>query len=131
MTARGALDKPVASRARRVPRASCPRVPRASCPRLVALSPLLLALAAGCDPAGMRAPALEDRADRVLLEVAPAPINRDDAPAPDGIEVRAFFWQEPGPRAVAVSGTVTFLLYRGRVGPAGLDDAKPDRKSVV
>ena len=83
--------------------------------------------AAGCQPAGVRPPRLEDPVDRVLLQVAPAPVNRDDEPGADGVELRVFFWQEPGPKAVAVAGAVTFVLYEGRVRRAALDDAPAAR----
>ncbi len=93
-----------------------------------------VALAAGCaspgargGPAGVPRPVHAPDAINVQL-TPPAPVNWNDEPGPDGLQVRVFMFCV-GPRgeveAVPVAGTFVFTLYGGAVKTEGLAEAEP------
>ncbi len=93
----------------------------------------LRAAAAGCHNTGRVKvhdwpPRLVDRFDAVVLRLTPpAPVNWDDKPGADGLQVQINFFQIDKPLSVTVKGSLELELYQGRVQAAQLASAKPIR----
>ena len=81
----------------------------------------------GCNRDGIRAkpPKTVAYVDAILLEVASAPFVADDEPGPDGLQVRISFYLNDQPLPVAVTGSLEFLLYEGRISRGRLVEARP------
>jgi hypothetical protein len=89
-------------------------------------------LAAGCGTdSGRRTvpatpPAPVDRVDALELWASPpAAVNWDDAPGPDGVQVRLYLFQAVRPDPVMVNGAIEFRLYAGRLSRSGDPGAEP------
>jgi len=99
---------------------------------LAMMAAVVLAAAAGCsmDTRGMTSgpPRSVENVDAVTLwATPPSPLNWDDVPGPDGVQVRVFLFQTDQPLAVLVRGDLEFMMYAGRVPQAGLTSAQPLR----
>jgi len=91
----------------------------------------LLSAAPGCQDTGRVKvqnwpPRPVDRVDEIVLRLTPpAPVNWDDRPGPDGLQVQVNFFQIDEPLSVTVKGSLELALYEGHVGPENLAVAKP------
>lgn len=91
----------------------------------------LLAAAAGChNPGRVKVhnwpPRPVDNFDEIVVRLTPpAPVNWDDRPGPDGLQVQINFFQIDRPLSVTVKGSLEMSLYEGRVQAAQLASAKP------
>jgi len=66
--------------------------------------------------------------DKVSPEVVHSmPVNWDDRPGPDGLQVRVHFFRLDRDLPVTVSGTVEFVLYEGRLSTGDVRSARPFR----
>ena len=99
---------------------------------LVAVSATLLASAvAGCQAPGRLTvhnwpPRPVDRVDEIVLRLTPpAPVNWDEKPGADGLQVQINFFQIDQPLSVTVKGSLDLALYEGRVLPEDIAAAKP------
>ena len=99
---------------------------------LVAVIAALLASAVtGCQNPGRVTvhnwpPRPVDRVDEIVLRLTPpAPVNWDDRPGPDGLQVQVNFFQVDEPLSVTVKGSLDLALYEGHVRPEDLAAAKP------
>jgi hypothetical protein len=67
-----------------------------------------------------------DRVDEIVLRLTPpAPVNWDDRPGPDGLQVQINFFRIDEPLSVTVKGSLDLALYEGHVRPENLAAAKP------
>jgi len=89
-------------------------------------------LAAGCGTESGRGtvplapPSPVERVDALELWASPpAAVNWDDAPGPDGVQVRLYLFQAARPQPVLVKGTIEFRLYAGRVNRSGDPGSEP------
>ena len=85
---------------------------------------------AGCrsGPATITAepPRPVQRIDVLSLEISPpTPINWDNIPGPDGIQVKLTCWRTDTPLPVTIDGNVEFLLFQGVVTSAGVASSTP------
>ena len=91
----------------------------------------LLSAAPGCQDTGRVKvhnwpPRPVDRVDEIVLRLTPpAPVNWDDRPGHDGLQVQVNFFQIDEPLSVTVKGSLDLALYEGRVRPEDLAAAKP------
>ena len=99
---------------------------------LVAVTAAFLASAAtGCQDTGRVKvhnwpPRPVDRVDEIVLRLTPpSPVNWDDKPGPDGLQVQINFFQIDEPLSVTVKGSLDLALYDGHVLPEDLAAAKP------
>ncbi len=96
-------------------------------PAWALLAAALAAGAAGCDPARYPPPPV-DRVDYVVVSVQPIPMNWDDRPGPDGLEIELYLFRpSQGSLPVTVSGAMEFALYEGRPAAGDIDTARPLR----
>lgn len=67
-----------------------------------------------------------DHFDEIVVRLTPpAPVNWDDRPGADGLQVQINFFQIDRPLSVTVKGSLELELYQGRVQAAQLASAKP------
>ncbi len=91
----------------------------------------LLSAALGCqDPGRVRVhnwpPRPVDRVDEIMLRLTPpAPVNWDDKPGADGLQVQINFFQVDEPLSVTVKGSLDLALYEGHIQPEDIAAAKP------
>ncbi len=91
----------------------------------------LLSLTAGCQNTGRVKvhnwpPRPVDHFDEIVLRLTPpAPVNWDDRPGADGLQVQMNFFLIDRPLSVTVKGSLTLDLYQGRVEASQLDSAEP------
>ena len=92
---------------------------------------LAAGMLAGCPNGGKvevsdRPPRPVDRIDELVVRVTPpTPMNWDDVPGSDGLQVQVNCFQREEPLSVTVRGTLEFLLYEGRATLAQLADRQP------
>lgn len=98
---------------------------------LAGIAALLASAAGGCQNPGRvnvgnRPPRPVDRVDEIVLRLTPpAPVNWDDKPGPDGLQVQINFFRIDEPLSVTVKGSIDLALYEGHVRPEDLASAKP------
>ncbi len=91
----------------------------------------LLSLIVGCQNSGRVKvhdwpPRPVDRFDEIVLRLTPpAPVNWDDKPGADGLQVQMNFFLIDRPLSVTVKGSLTLELHQGRVKASQLDSAEP------
>jgi len=92
---------------------------------------LLLLQIAGCHRTGRVKvhdwpPRPVDHFDEIVLRLTPpAPVNWDDRPGADGVQVQMNFFQVDKPLSVTVKGSLELALYEGRIKAAHLASARP------
>jgi hypothetical protein len=97
------------------------------------LGALAAALAGGCGEPGPTKVSAEpprpvEHVDQITLSLSPpTPVNWDDRPGPDGVQVKVYFFRVDQPLPVTVGGTLEFLLYEGRIERGGFEGVEPFR----
>jgi hypothetical protein len=103
-------------------------------PRVILLAGIGAVLAssvAGCqDPGRVKVqnwpPRTVANIDMIWLRLTPpAPVNWDDKPGSDGLQVQVNFFQIDEQLSVTVKGSLEFALYEGYVRPENLAAARP------
>ncbi len=91
----------------------------------------MLLSAGGCENGtGVRVsrtpPAPVEEIDQIVLRLTPpTPVNWDDDPAADGLQVQVHFFQVDRPLSVTVKGSLEFVLYAGRLTASQAAEAQP------
>jgi len=102
-------------------------------PGLLLVAVAALHLAAGCRTSGLvtvqkYAPRPVDDVDVIGLRVTQGkPVNWDEKPGADGLQVQVNFFRRGEDLSVTVRGTLELSLYEGRLKPGQIAAARPLR----